>query len=124
MLGRARFARAKLPVLLRAAFLSLFFASGAAGLVYQVIWERLLTFSTGADSHSVTLIVAGFMLGLGAGSLAGGHLSDRLGRRRRLLAFAACELGVGGFAVASAWLFYDVIYVGLGSYGCSRPTLA
>jgi hypothetical protein len=35
-----------------------FFASGLAALLYQVIWQRLLVMFSGADVHSVTLIVA------------------------------------------------------------------
>lgn len=115
-------ARAR-PVFLHTMFLGFFFASGAAALVYQVIWERLLTFSTGADSHSVTLIVAGFMVGLGLGSVAGGSLSDRLTPRGRLLLFAGCEIGVAVFAVLSPWLFYDVLYLDLASVGLSRLAL-
>ena len=112
-----------LQMLLRSMFQFLFFASGAAALVYQVVWQRLLTFSTGADSHSMTLIVAGFMVGLGLGSLAGGSLADRLDSRRRLLLFAACELAVALFAVVSPWLFYDVLYLTLAPMGASRLTL-
>ena len=59
-------------------FLPIFFTSGFAALLYQMIWQRLLTFFSGADVYSVTLIVAAFMAGLGFGSLAGGHLADRL----------------------------------------------
>jgi len=102
-------------VIVRAAFLSVVFASGFAALVYQVIWQRLLTFATGAGAHSVTIIVATFMLGLGLGSLAGGHLSDRLTPRARLWAFAACELAIAAFALVSVSLFYDVIYVRFGT---------
>ena len=48
-----------------------FFASGVAALLYQVIWQRLLVMFSGADVQSVTLIVAAFMGGLGVGNLAG-----------------------------------------------------
>ena len=58
-----------------------FFASGFAALLYQVIWQRLLVFFSGSDVYSVTLIVTAFMAGLGVGNLAGGHLADRLSRR-------------------------------------------
>ena len=43
-----------------------------------MIWQRLLTLFGGADVYSVTLIVSAFMAGLGLGSLAGGHVADRL----------------------------------------------
>src|SRR6185503_4835524 len=72
-------------------FLLLFFVSGFAALLYQIIWQRIMTFFGGADLYSVTIIVSAFMGGLGFGNLAGGHLADRLDVRRRLIAFAACE---------------------------------
>ena len=105
-------------------FFVIFFFSGSAALLYQVIWQRLLTFTTGADAHAVTIVVAGFMAGLGLGSLTGGYLADRLDARGRVLAFAACELAIGAFALISAPLFYDVLYVRLGSWDLSLPALA
>jgi spermidine synthase len=81
----------------RAIFLGIFFLSGFAALLCQVIWQRLLTFMTGADVHAVTLVVAAFMAGLGLGSLAGGYLADRLAARGRLVGFALCELGIALF---------------------------
>ena len=38
-----------------------FFLSGAAALVYQVVWQRILTLHTGIGVVSVSLIVASFM---------------------------------------------------------------
>jgi len=110
-------------MIIRTLFLCLFFASGAAALLYQVIWQRLLTFTTGADIHAVTIVIAAFMVGLGLGSLTGGVVADRLNERGRWLAFAGCELAIAGFAVISAWLFYDVLFIRLGSADLSRPVL-
>ncbi|HKC12650.1 MAG TPA: hypothetical protein VKI41_11515, partial [Vicinamibacteria bacterium] len=66
-----------------------------------MVWQRLLTFFSGADVYSVTIIVAAFMGGLGFGSLAGGHLADRLHPRGRLLAFALSEAAISAFAFVS-----------------------
>jgi spermidine synthase len=85
--------------------------SGFAALLYQVIWQRLLVIFSGADVYSVTVIVAAFMAGLGIGSLAGGHLADRLGPRTSAAAFAVAELLIGLFGLASKWLYYDTLYV-------------
>jgi spermidine synthase/MFS family permease len=95
-------------------FLPLFFASGVAALVYQIVWQRLLTFFSGADVFSVTLIVAAFMAGLGCGNLAGGHLADRLSPRGRVLAFAAAEAGTAAFAIVSVPLIHGFFFVRLG----------
>ena len=94
-------------------FLPVFFASGFAALAYQIVWQRLLAFFSGADVFSVTLIVSAFMAGLGLGSLAGGHLADRLSPARRVLAFALAEAAIAAFALVSVPLLYDVLYVGL-----------
>jgi len=82
----------------------LFFISGFSALVYQVIWVRVLGNVFGNTIYSAAVVVAVFMLGLGAGSFAAGWLAD--GRSRngpdsllRLygyveLAVAALGLGV------------------------------
>jgi spermidine synthase len=105
-------------------FSILFFVSGFAALVYQVVWQRTLTFFGGADVYSVTIIVSAFMGGLGFGSLGGGHLADRLDVRRCLLAFAACEIAVAVFAIFSVNLYYDVLYVRLGAWALPRGAMA
>ena len=99
---------------MKLAFLFVFFVSGFAALVYQTVWQRLLIFFGGADVYSVTIIVSAFMGGLGFGSLVGGHLADRLRGRTRLFAFAGCEVAVGIFALLSATIYYDVLYIRLG----------
>lgn len=43
-----------------------FLSSGAAGLIYQVAWQRILFVSFGVDLISVTIIVSAFMFGLGS----------------------------------------------------------
>jgi hypothetical protein len=89
---------------------ALFCLSGAAALVYQVAWQRVLALHTGVGVYSVATIVAAFMLGLGLGSEWGGALSARLSARRALLAFALLELAIAGFGCLSPWLYYDVLY--------------
>ena len=88
----------------------LFLLSGAAALVYQVAWQRLLALHSGVGLYSVAMIVAAFMAGLGIGSHLGGRLSARLTPRRALRVFAALELGIGAFGAASPWLYYDWLY--------------
>jgi spermidine synthase len=95
-----------------------------AALVYQIVWQRLLTFFSGADVFSVTLIVAVFMAGLGSGSLAGGHLADRLSPRGRVLAFAAAEAGTAAFALVSVPLIHGFFFVRLGPLALPLPLTA
>lgn len=81
----------------------LFAATGAASLIYQVGWQRVLGTLLGSSSESATIIVAVFLTGLGAGSLLGGALSRR--RRGLLLWFALFEGGVGLYGLGSIPLF-------------------
>ena len=55
----------------------IFFLSGFASLIYQVVWQRALTLYYGVGAVSVTIIVSVFMLGLGLGSIVGGWLVER-----------------------------------------------
>lgn len=98
---------------------AVFFLSGFAALLYQVVWQRLLVVFSGADVYSVTVIVAAFMAGLGIGNLAGGQIADRFSPRTNLWIFAAAELAIAVFAAASDWLLYDVLYLRLSSLASS-----
>ncbi len=88
----------------------LFLLSGAAALVYQVAWQRLLALHSGVGLYSVAMIVAAFMAGLGIGSLQGGRWSTRLAPRRALLVFALVELAIGVFGAFSTSIYYDWLY--------------
>jgi spermidine synthase len=107
----------------RSVLFGLFFLSGAAALVYQTAWHRLLGLFAGADTIAAALVVGAFLLGLGIGSLVAGLLADRLSRRAALFAFALCEIGIAAFAVASPWLYYDVIYRELLPLSASRGVI-
>src|SRR5262245_43592595 len=107
----------------RTVLFGLFFLSGAAALIYQTAWHRLLGLFAGADTIAAALVVGAFLLGLGIGSLAAGLYADRLSRRAALIAFALCEVGIAAFAVASPWLYYDVIYRELLPLSASRGVI-
>ena len=49
--------------------LPLFVASGAAALVYEIVWFQLLALQLGGATRAIALILATFMTGLGAGAL-------------------------------------------------------
>jgi spermidine synthase len=82
--------------------IALFFVSGSAGLVYQVLWMRMLGLFFGSDMYGVSIILGTFMGGLALGSLLGGKLSERL--ERPLMAYGVAELGIGVFALLFPWL--------------------
>lgn len=78
---------------------AIFFLSGAAALVYQVVWTKQLAQQFGVTAHAVSTTLAVFMLGLAAGSWYFGRLADRV--RRPLVAYAWLELGIAAGALAS-----------------------
>lgn len=77
----------------------LFFLSGAAGLVYQIVWTRMLVLVFGNTMLATATVLAAFMAGLAAGSYALGVYVDR--RPRPLVKlYALLEIGVGLSALA------------------------
>jgi spermidine synthase len=75
-----------------------FFFSGVSALIYQVIWQRLLTTYYGVGSISITLIVSVYMLGLGIGALLGGFLAERVKAKITLYFLVEFLLGIFGLA--------------------------
>ncbi len=67
-------------------------ASGAAALIYQVIWIKQLTLIVGVDVYAVTTGVSAFFAGLALGGLLLGRWADRVTRPLRL--YAALEICV------------------------------
>ncbi|MFI5183733.1 MAG: fused MFS/spermidine synthase [Vicinamibacteria bacterium] len=91
----------------------LFFLSGAAALVYQVVWVRSLTLVFGGSHLAVTVVLAIFMAGLALGGYAIGRVVDRVGRPLGL--YGLLELGIAAFALVFAALMkiYPSVYVAL-----------
>ncbi len=65
------------PAFRRVLFVA-FLLTGATGLVYQILWARLLVLSFGYTIHSVSIVITAFMGGLALGSAVGGVVADRV----------------------------------------------
>ncbi len=78
-----------------------FFISGFTGLVYQVLWVRILSLVFGATNLAISTVLTAFMGGLALGSFLGGRYADRM--RRPLVAYGILQviIGVYGFLVPS-----------------------
>jgi spermidine synthase len=77
-----------------------FFLSGITGLVYEVLWMRMLGHLIGAAPYAVSLVLAVFMGGLGLGGLIGGRLADReRGPGGLLRLYGILETAVGLYAL-------------------------
>jgi spermidine synthase len=73
--------------------------SGAAALIYEVVWTRKLSTIMGSSTYALSTMLAAFMLGLALGGLIGGLLVPRLNRHLRV--FAICEIAIGLSALAT-----------------------
>jgi len=86
--------------------LAAFFISGAAGLVYEVVWAKVLSHSLGNSLYAISTVVAAYLGGLALGAE---FLGTRLARR-------------GGRLRAYAWIEWAVALLGILSVPALRAT--
>ena len=55
-----------------------FFLSGAAGLVYEVVWTRMLILVFGSTSFAISTVLTAFMGGLALGAFIAGRVGTRI----------------------------------------------
>src|SRR6202163_2855044 len=77
-----------LPVLLL-----LFVGSGAAALIYEIVWFQMLELYVGSSAVSVGVLLGTFMGGMCLGSLLLPRVISR--RQHPLRVYAMLELGIG-----------------------------
>jgi spermidine synthase len=106
----------------RLVVLAIFVLSGAAGLMYEVVWSRQLVLVFGNTTQAVSAILTGYFGGIAIGSIIGGRLADRVGRPLRM--YAALELVLVVVVLATPALFRGLHEVYRSSYGAleSFPT--
>ena len=96
----------------------LFFASGACGLVYEIVWSRLLVLVMGATTFAISTVLTAFMAGLALGAYLGGLLAPRL--RRPAMAYGLMEIGIGLYALLLPWLLSLAVPLYRWLYGASE----
>ncbi len=89
--------------LLSAAVLFLFFLSGSLGLIYEVVWLRMLILIFGSTHFAVSTVLTAFMAGLAIGAWVIGREIDR--RWDPLVVYGVFEIGIGAYALGIPWLF-------------------
>ena len=96
-----------------AAVAACFFLSGATGLIYEVLWTRILGLVFGHTVFAITTVLAAFMTGLGLGSYWFGKIADR--HRHPLRLYGVLEIGIGIYALLTPVLFSraEGVYIGL-----------
>ena len=75
----------------------LFAASGAAALIYEIVWQQLLQLVIGSSTVSLGVLLAMFMGGLCLGSLYAPRLVSP--RRHPLKVYALLELAIGAYGL-------------------------
>src|SRR5262245_2038085 len=80
-----------------------FFFSGAAGLIYQVVWTRMLTQIFGNTTYAIATVLSAFMAGLAIGSYLFGKIADR--GKNDFLLYGILEAGVGIYGFLVPWIF-------------------
>src|SRR5438128_350857 len=81
------------------AYSLLFFLSGATGLVYELLWVRVLYQTFGSTIQSVTTVVAAYMGGLGIGAWLFGRHADR--HPRPAVLYGLLEIAIAAFGLVS-----------------------
>ena len=81
----------------------LFFVSGFAGLVYQVIWLRQFTLIFGATAYASSAVLSTFMGGLALGAYWAGRRADDW-LDEPITTYGKLELGIAAYAALIPWL--------------------
>ena len=99
-----------------------FFISGFSAMVYEVAWSRLLVSVIGSTTYAFSLVLIGFLTGIGLGSLVVSGFARR--KKLGMLHFSGIQaaIGITGFFTIILFNFlpllmlYGIRLVG-GSYG-------
>jgi len=97
--------------------LACFFLSGLTGIIYEILWTRMIVKVVGSAPFAVSIILTIFMGGLGLGSFLTSRMIDRVEEPQRLLRmYALLELAIGGYGIVLPSLLttfkpiYSVVY--------------
>lgn len=94
-----------------AGLVAVFVISGASGLIYQVVWVRMLALVFGVTAYAISTVLSSFFAGLALGSLLAGRVTDRL--RSPLRAYAAAEVlvAVAALLTPAAFALARAVYI-------------
>jgi len=95
------------------AILIIFFASGATGLIYEVVWTRMLTLIFGSTVFAVSTVLTSFMAGLALGSFYFGRRADAQSRPLRTYAYLEAGIGIFALVFPIILILLNGVYVGI-----------
>lgn len=100
----------------------LFFLSGAAALIYQVLFTKQLSYVFGSQAVATYTVLATYMGGMAIGAWLGGRIAANLSRP--ILIYAVCELAIGIYCLISPVIFGSLqsVYASLGTDILAQPT--
>jgi hypothetical protein len=101
------------PTAVGAGLLGAFFLSGAAALIYQVLWTRRLSLTFGVTVYAASTVLAVFMAGLAIGSYIAGRVSDRVERPVRLFALVEVLIAITALITPYALQGVESLYVSI-----------
>jgi spermidine synthase len=99
------------------AAIAVFVLSGAAALVYELVWFHLVQIVIGASSFSVAVLLASFMGGMALGSALLPRLVSLAHHPWRVVAAIEISLAVAGSVILLALPALQSVYLGLLGYG-------
>src|SRR2546423_6204352 len=88
-----------------------FVLSGATGLIYEVLWARMLGLVFGATTLAVSTVLAALMSGLALGSALAARFASRI--KKPIATYGLMEIGIAIYALLVPLLFrvVDQLYV-------------
>ncbi|MCX6545629.1 MAG: fused MFS/spermidine synthase [Acidobacteria bacterium] len=79
--------------------LTIYAMSGAAALIYEVVWTRVFGLLMGHGTAAISTVLAAYMGGMAAGALVAGQLAPSWSRRRALRIYAGLEVTIAASAI-------------------------
>ena len=97
--------------------LAFLLVSGSCGLVYEILWMKMLTLVIGNTVFAITTVLTAFMGGLALGSFLAGRFIDKI--KDPLRTYGILEGGIGVYAlflplfIAGTEPLFRIIYQGI-----------
>src|SRR3990167_8103717 len=97
----------------RPLILLIFFLSGASGLIYEIVWTRLLSLVFGVSSFAISTVLTVFMAGLGIGGYTFGKLIDKRGNPLKVYALLEILIGLYAILLPNIFSLTEWLYIKL-----------
>jgi len=92
--------------------LAVFFATGGAALLLETGWNRFFYVLSGTNVYSLSVVLAGFLSGIGLGSLLLRRWIDRIRDPLATVAWLYAAIALGGVLVFRSAGLFERVYLG------------